>query len=133
MLPGHQKVAFTIHFKRKDDLFFAVLGRAREVVWRERVLTELDQVDQPLEKICKILENYRDLYLIDSENIPGGCIFINLVVELADKFPHLAEGVNQGFSGFKAMLNHLLNDAGKQGILKDTSTPLSSICAPEYN
>jgi AcrR family transcriptional regulator len=118
---GASKGGFYNHFKSKDDLFFAVLGRAREI-WREKVLTGLDQVDQPLEKICKILENYRDLYLIDSDNIPGGCIFINLAVELADKYPHLADGVNQGFSGFKSMLNHLLNDAGRQGILKDAST-----------
>jgi hypothetical protein len=44
-------------------------------------------------------------------------------VELADKYPHLADGVNQGFAGFKTMVNNLLNDAKKQGVLKvDAST-----------
>ena len=119
---GSSKGGFYNHFKSKEDLFFAVLERARQI-WREKVLTELDKVDQPLDKICKLLENYRDLYLIDPENIPGGCIFINLAVELADKYPHLADGVNQGFAGFKTMVNNLLNDAKKQGVLKgDAST-----------
>lgn len=114
---GSSKGGFYNHFKSKEDLFFAVLERARQI-WREKVLIELDTVDQPLDKICKLLENYRDLYLIDAENIPGGCIFINLAVELADKYPHLADGVNQGFAGFKTMVNNLLNDAKKQGLLK---------------
>jgi TetR/AcrR family transcriptional repressor of nem operon len=119
---GSSKGGFYNHFKSKEDLFFAVLERARQI-WREKVLTDLDTVGQPLDKICKLLENYRDLYLIDSENIPGGCIFINLAVELADKNPHLADGVNQGFAGFKIMVNNLLHDAKKQGDLKaDAST-----------
>ena len=119
---GVSKGGFYNHFKSKEDLFFAVLERARQI-WREKVLTDLDKVEPPLDKICKLLENYRDLYLIDSESIPGGCIFINLAVELADKYPHLADGVNQGFSGFKTMVNNFLNDAKKQGDIKgDTST-----------
>jgi AcrR family transcriptional regulator len=119
---GASKGGFYNHFKSKEDLFFAVLEHARQI-WREKVLTDLDKVEPPLDKIRKLLENYRDQYLIDSENIPGGCIFINLAVELADKYPHLADGVNQGFSGFKTMVNNFLNDAKKQGDIKrDTST-----------
>ncbi len=119
---GVSKGGLYNHFKSKEDLFFAVLERARQI-WREKVLTDIDKVEPPLEKICKLLENYRDLYLGDSENIPGGCIFINLAVELADKYPHLADGLNQGFSGFKTMVNNLLNDAKKQGALRgDIST-----------
>jgi AcrR family transcriptional regulator len=119
---GASKGGFYNHFKSKEDLFFAVLAHARQI-WREKVLTDLDRVSQPLEKICKLLENYRDLYLIDSEDIPGGCIFINLAVELADKYPHLADEVNQGFSGFKTMVNNFFNNAKKQGFLRgDTST-----------
>ncbi len=119
---GASKGGFYNHFKSKEELFYAVLEHARRI-WREKVLTGLDQADQPLDKICKILGNYRDLYLIDSEDIPGGCIFITLAVELADKYPHLANEVNQGFTGFKAMLNNLLHNARKQGVLKgNTST-----------
>jgi TetR/AcrR family transcriptional regulator, transcriptional repressor for nem operon len=119
---GASKGGFYNHFKSKEDLFFAVLEHARQI-WREKVLTDLDRVSQPLEKICKLLENYRDLYLMDSEDIPGGCIFINLAVELADKYPHLADAVNQGFSGFKTMVNNFFNNAKKQGLLRgDTST-----------
>jgi AcrR family transcriptional regulator len=114
---GASKGGFYNHFKSKEDLFYAVLEHAR-YIWREKVLTGLDQTDQPLDKICKLLGNYRDRYLIDSDSIPGGCIFITLAVELADNYPHLAGEVNRGFTGVKTMLNHLLDDARKRGALK---------------
>lgn len=119
---GASKGGFYNHFKSKEELFHAVLEQARQI-WQERVLTNLDRVDSPLEKICMILENYRDCYLIDSENIPGGCIFITLALELADQSPHLADEVNKGFIGFKTKVNGLLNDARQMGVLREeTST-----------
>lgn len=118
---GASKGGFYNHFKSKEELFYAVLKHARQI-WREKVLTGLDQVEPPLEKICKLLENHRDLYLIDSENIPGGRIFINLAVELADKYPHLAHEVDQGFAGFKDMVNNLLNDVKKQDTLRENTS-----------
>lgn len=107
------------HFKSKEDLFYAVLERARQI-WREKVLEGVDQVDDPIGKICLVLQNYRDSYLIDFENIPGGCIFITLAVELADQHPKLADSVNQGFSGFKAMITGYLNQAQQAGDLRST-------------
>lgn len=60
---GASKGGFYNHFKSKEELFYAVLKHARQI-WREKVLTGLDQVEPPLEKICKLLENHRDLYHI---------------------------------------------------------------------
>ena len=116
---GVSKGGFYNHFRSKEDLFYAVLERARQI-WREKVLEGVDQVDDPIGKICLVLKNYRDSYLIDFENIPGGCIFITLAVELADQHPKLADAVNQGFSGFKAMITGYLNQAQKTGDLRST-------------
>jgi TetR/AcrR family transcriptional repressor of nem operon len=91
------------HFESKEDLFFAVLKKAQEI-WRERVLEGMEQVEAPVEKIKRLLENYRDLYLKDSKNFPGGCIFVTLSVELDD---------------LKGMIKKLLDQGKARGQVRD--------------
>jgi len=115
---GTSKGGFYNHFASKEDLFFEVLNEARRI-WREKCLAGLDEIESPIERIKKLLENYRDLYLKDAEDLPGGCIFVTFSVELPDQRPHLAEEVNKGFVGLKAMLRRLLNEAQELGDLSD--------------
>lgn len=104
------------HFQSKEDLFLAVLKEAQGI-WRERNLAGLDQLGSPVEKVKKLLENYRDCYLKDTENFPGGCVFVTLSVELDDQRPHLSREINKGFLGFKAMLKRLLDEGKDSGEL----------------
>ena len=110
------KGGFYNHFGSKEDLFLAVLSKAQRI-WRERNLTGLDKLDSPLKKIRKLLENYRDKYLKDEENFPGGCIFVTLSVELDDQRTHLSREINKGFSGFRKMLKDLLDQGKESGEL----------------
>ncbi|MGD9316808.1 MAG: TetR/AcrR family transcriptional regulator [Anaerolineae bacterium] len=117
------KGGFYNHFASKEDLFFCVLEEARKI-WRERTLAGLDEIDSPTGKLQRFLENYRDRYLKDRENFPGGCIFVTFSVELDDQRPHLCQEVNKGFVGVKGMLNRLLDEgkaAGELGDEVDTS------------
>ena len=111
------KGGFYNHFGSKEDLFLAVLSKAQRI-WRERNLTGLDAVEGPINKIKKLLENYRDKYLKDAENFPGGCIFVTLSVELDDQRPHLSQEINKGFAGFREMLKRLLDQGKESGELK---------------
>jgi len=106
------------HFKSKEDLFFAVLSKSRKI-WRKECLDGLDQTEKSIDKVIKLLENYRDRYLIDYENFPGGCIFVTLSVELADQRPHLAHELNEGFVRLKAMINRLLDQSKEAGEIRD--------------
>lgn len=116
------KGGFYNHFASKEDLFFEVLDEARRI-WRERNLAGLDEIESPVGKIEKLLKNYRDRYLKDSENLPGGCIFVTFSVELDDQRPHLSKEVNTGFVRFKAMLKRLLDEGQELGELRsDVST-----------
>lgn len=115
---GTSKGGFYNHFCSKEDLFLEVLAESQRI-WRARVLASLNQVDSPTEKVIQILVNYRDLYLKDAENFPGGCIFITFSVELDDTRPHLVKEVHKGFSAFRAMLTRLLNEAVEQGELPE--------------
>jgi TetR/AcrR family transcriptional repressor of nem operon len=99
------------HFKSKDDIFLAVLGEAQKI-WRHRSLAGLDQIEKPVAKVKRLLENYRDRYLKDKETFPGGCLFVTLSVELDDQNPVFSQMLNEGFIGVKAMIKRFL-DQGK--------------------
>ena len=122
MAANTSKGGFYNHFDSKEVLFFAVLEKA-QAIWREKNLDGLDQIRSPVEKIKKLLENYRDHYLKDSSDFPGGCMFVTLSVELDDQRPHLSEALNQGFSGVKAMVKRLLDEGkAKNELRPDTDT-----------
>ena len=103
------KGGFYNHFSSKEDLFYQVLDKARKI-WREKNIFGLADTKEPIEKIIKLLENYKNRYLLDAEDFPGGCIFIMFAVELGDSRPHLAKEVQKGFTGLKAMLKRLLEN-----------------------
>ncbi len=95
---GTSKGGFYNHFCSKEDLFLEVLAESQRI-WRERVLASIDQIESPTEKVIQILANYRERYLKDAENFPGGCIFITFSVELDDTRPHLVKEVLQRICG----------------------------------
>jgi TetR/AcrR family transcriptional repressor of nem operon len=106
------KGGFYNHFRSKDDLYFAVLEKAKNV-WRERNLDGLTGIENPIDKIKKLLTNYKDKYLKDSMNFPGGCIFVTLSVELDDQRPDLAIELKKGFDGLKSLINRILDEGKK--------------------
>lgn len=116
------KGGFYNHFASKEELFHEVLKEAQRI-WREKTLAGLDEIESPTKKIVRFLENYRDRYLKDDNNFPGGCIFVTFSVELDDQLPHLCKEVNQGFIGLKTMLKRLLDEGkGKGELNSDAST-----------
>ncbi len=105
------------HFKSKDDIFFAVLSEARRI-WRVKNLSGLDQIEKPVAKIRKLLENYRDLYLKDRETFPGGCVFVTLSVELDDQRSTFSRELNEGFVRLKKMIKRHLDQGKESGELR---------------
>ncbi len=114
---GTSKGGLYNHFKSKEDLFMQSLDEARKI-WRDQNLMGLDRIRNPIDKIIKLLENFRDLYLKDAKNFPGGCVFITFAVELSDHHPHLAQEVGKGFDGLKRMIKRLLEEGKASDRLK---------------
>ena len=106
------KGGFYNHFSSKEDLFFQVLDEARRI-WREKNLAGLDEIENPAQKMTALLNNYKDRYLKDAHNFPGGCVFVTLSAELNDQCPHLSKEIEKGFSGLKRLIQRLL-DQGKE-------------------
>ena len=113
---GSSKGGFYNHFASKEDLFFKVLDEAR-IIWRERNLSGLDELKSPTDKIITLLHNYKDRYLKDADNFPGGCVFITLITELNDQRPHLSKEIEKGFVGLKKMIKRILDQAVESGDL----------------
>jgi TetR/AcrR family transcriptional repressor of nem operon len=121
---GTSKGGFYNHFRSKEDLFYHVLDEARQE-WRTKNLNGLDEIDDPVGKIIRLLENFKDQYLVDSVHFPGGCVFITLSVELNDQRPHLSKELTKGFVGLKNMIQRLLEQGKEVGQLNnnlDSST-----------
>lgn len=117
---GTSKGGLYNHFRNKEDLFSAVLNESRRK-WRLINLEGLDEIDSPIGKIRRILENYRDRYLVGSEDVPEGCIFVRVSVEssdLAEHWPQLAEEVSEGFDRFKSMIQRYLGQAKTAGEIR---------------
>jgi len=112
------KGGFYNHFASKEDLFFQVLDEARRI-WRKKNLVGLDQAESGAEKIKRLLENYKDRYLKDADNFPGGCVFITLAVELSDQHRQLSKEIAKGFTGLKKMIKRFLDESQKSGELKE--------------
>lgn len=116
------KGGFYNHFKSKEELFAAVLSEARRV-WRIQNLANIDKVVRQIDKVKKILTNFRDRYLKDAVHFPGGCVFITLSVELDDQLPHLSSQLSDGFRKTKALIKRYLDQAKEKGeIRSDVST-----------
>ena len=110
------KGGFYNHFSSKEALFFQVIDEARKI-WREKNLKGLDKIETPTEIIKRLLKNYKDRYLKDADNFPGGCVFITLAAELNDQNPRLSRELEKGFVGLKGMLRRLLEQGKASGKL----------------
>ncbi len=110
------KGGFYNHFSSKEDLFFQVIDEARKI-WRKKNLKGLDQIEKPTGKITQLLKNYKNRYLKDADNFPGGCVFITLSAELNHQRPQLSTELEKGFVGLKGMLRRLLKQGKESGEL----------------
>ena len=113
------KGGFYNHFSSKEDLFFQVLDEARRI-WREKNLAGLDEIESPAKKLTVLLNNYKDRYLKDAHNFPGGCVFVTLSAELNNQRPHLSKEIEKGFIGLKRLIKRLLDQGKESGDIGET-------------
>ncbi len=104
------------HFKSKEDIWYAAYDRA-VVIWKGIVFKGISQIEDPLERIEKALENDLRNYL-GADVFAGGCIFLNMLVELSGQSDAMNKCVLDGIMGFSKVIIRWLQEADDKQMLK---------------
>src|SRR5512141_2803457 len=86
------------HFGSKEEIWTAAYERAVEL-WRGIVFRGIKDIEDPLLRIERVIEQDLRNY-VGGRVFEGGCLFLNLLVELSGQSPALAAQILHGFEGF---------------------------------
>ena len=97
-------------FPTKEDLLLAVLDWYRENLRSVVVNPVFERVSDPIERIFGILDGYR--HGLVATNFQHGCPIGNLALELADSHPAARQLLALNFTGWRAVIEQCLAEAG---------------------
>ncbi len=104
------------HFKSKEAIWYESYDQAVDI-WKNIVFTDIQETDDPLEKIKQALDKDLGTYL--GENVfQGGCFFLNMLVELSGQSKSMSDHVLKGMFGFSELIEQCLLEAHEKGMLK---------------
>ena len=104
------------HFGSKEAIWDACYDEAVRI-WSEKVFRDIRAIDDPLERLLKLIENDMRDYL-GGDVFPGGCFFLNMIVELSGQSDPMKNRIWQGFERFSRLMESCLAEAEKEGIIK---------------
>jgi len=104
------------HYRSKEDIWYAVYEKAVDI-WRDIVLKNTREIDDPLLRIEKTIENDMRDYL-GAEVFDGGCFFFNMLVELSGQSASMNRRILSGFVRFSKLLQRWLTEAEEKGLIK---------------
>lgn len=104
------------HFPDKEALWAAAYAEASGI-WKRIVFRDLRKIEDPLERLeCFILRDMRDY--LGANVFPGGCFFLNMLVDLAGQSEKLSGRVWESYRRTGDVLALWLGEAQKMGILR---------------
>lgn len=104
------------HFSSKEALWEAAYDEAVRI-WSEIVFKDTRAIEDPLQRLGCMVENDMRDYL--GKNIfPGGCFFLNMLVELSGQSENMKKRVWRGLEGFSRLMASCLAEAEKKGIIR---------------
>jgi TetR/AcrR family transcriptional regulator, transcriptional repressor for nem operon len=104
------------HFKSKEDIWYAVYDEA-VTIWKDIVFKDIREIDDPLERIKKALDNDLRNYL-GADVFEGGCFFLNMLVELSGQSATMSNCILKGIVGFSKVIARWLKEADEKSMLK---------------
>lgn len=109
------------HFRSKQEIWVAAYERAVEI-WKGIVFAGVAEIDDPLERALKTVEN--DLLgYVGGEVFAGGCFFFNMLVELSGQSEEMVRRILAGFKRFTLLLASWLEEAVESGRLSPHVDP----------
>ncbi len=112
---GITKGGFYGHFRSKEALWEAAYKEASRI-WREIVFREIRELNNPMDRIRNLIENDMQHYL-GKEVFPGGCFFLNMLVELSGQSEDMTKRILQGFESVARLIAKWLREAEKKGLI----------------
>lgn len=104
------------HFPDKEALWAAAYDEAAGI-WRGIVFKGLREIEDPLERLERFIE--RDLRdYLGADVFPGGCFFLNLLVDLSGQSEKLSGQVWKSYQRTADVITLWLGEADRKGILK---------------
>jgi len=104
------------HFKSKEDIWQAVYRQA-VTIWKEIVFKDIQLIDDPIQRIKRAINNDLNNYL-GTNVFEGGCIFLNMLVELSGQSISMGNRVLTGIMGFSKLIQKWLAEAEDRQMLK---------------
>jgi AcrR family transcriptional regulator len=104
------------HFESKEAIWHAAYDEA-VAIWKRIVFKDLEAIEDPIQRIEKALENDLRHYL-GGDVFAGGCIFLNMLVELSGQAPGMGDRVLNGILGFSGVFEQWLYEAKRKKMLK---------------
>lgn len=104
------------HFQSKEDIWYAVYDQA-VFIWKDIVFKDVREIEDPLKRIQKVIENDLTNYL-GADVFSGGCLFLNMLVELSGQSKTMSDCILNGFINFSKLINQWLKQAHEKNMLK---------------
>jgi len=109
------------HFKSKEEIWNASYAGAVDL-WKGIVFRGVHEIDDPLERIQRVIEqDLRDY--VGGRVFTGGCFFFNLLVELSGQAPEMSGQILRGFDAFSTLLAKWLTEARERSMVADGVNP----------
>jgi TetR/AcrR family transcriptional regulator, transcriptional repressor for nem operon len=109
------------HFRNKEEIWYAVYAECVRI-WKSIVFQGVRDIADPLARLERVIENSLKDYL-GGGVFEGGCFLFNALVELAGQSSAMSDHVLQGFREFSGLLRRWLEEAQRQGRLRDDLSP----------
>ena len=113
---GLTKGGLYAHFHSKKEIWQAAYERATRI-WVRIVYSDSKKIENPLDRIKKIIENDMQNYL-GGNVFAGGCFFLNSLVDFAGQSSDMSKQILDGFYNLSRVFESSLKEADQKGMLK---------------
>ena len=99
-------------FPTKEELLQAVLERRKQQLWPEVLQPVWDRFDDPIERVFKLLDQYRQMLQITE--FSHGCPIGNLAIELTESHPNSRGLIAENFDNWLRAIEQCFLEAARR-------------------
>jgi len=109
---GVQQGSLYHFFPTKEELLAATLERRKVLLWPEVLQRIWDTVDDPIERVFKLLDQYRRM--LQMTEFGHGCPIGNLAIEITESHPNLRRLLAENFDNWLKAVEQCFHEASRR-------------------